>query len=92
MRKRITKLGKPPAPVHDAVKQEAFSALFQAKKKLSEDMPYRGREQWLERCAEGRPTPEDSFLLDQLPRDALEAAGLTAIQYAAVATRLDREY
>ena len=89
---RLEKLAGPRVPACDPLKVTASAALHRASRELSKDMPYRGREQWLERCAEGRPTPEDTALLDQLPHDALEVAGVTAIQFAAIMTRLDREF
>ena len=77
MRKRINKLIGVPVPAEHAAKAAALVTLHAATVTLCGS----DRERWLQRVAKGRATAADEEVLASLPADALDAAGMTGIEY-----------
>ena len=77
LRKRVNKLIGVPVPAEHAAKAAALVTLREATVNLCGP----DRQQWFQRVAKGRATVADEEVLAALPADALEAAGLTGIEY-----------
>jgi hypothetical protein len=92
LRKRIEKLrsGSMAVPA-TAEAKEAFTTLRAATVSLC-SVAGIDRDQWLHRCADGIATTPELALLDALPPDALKVAGMTAMRYVTVISRVLRDF
>lgn len=84
LRKRVNKLIGVPVPAEHAAKAAALVTLREATVNLCGH----DREQWLQRVAKGCATAADQDVLAALPADALEATGMTGIEYVRLMYRV----